>query len=310
MAGGNCVKENMIGRILSALTPSLSPGRGRLWIPRSEKCGAFRFVFALRKTSRYENLRVDCQNSGEAATFLPLLGGEGRGEGERFFSLTKLALIFGLLLCTNPQAIRAANPNELVSKWLLQQTNIHTWSADFVQTRALKSMTQPLVSTGQVWFAAPNRFHWELGNPAQTIAVRQPEQMLLIYPKLKRVEKYPLSGAASGPWRDALGLLEAGFPRSQAEVDSRFNTQSIEAKNGVCEITLQPKSSAARKMMSQIKIAFGTNDFLLRATELKFADGSTMRNDFSNPKLNEKLDEKLFSPELDSSYKVVEPMKK
>ncbi len=222
----------------------------------------------------------------------------------------KLILFVGLLLSLlNPFTARATNADELVSKWLLAQTNIQTWSADFTQTRSLKSLTQPLVSTGLVWFATPNRFRWELGNPAQTIAVRQPEQMLVIYPKLKRVEKYPLNGAA-GPWRDALALLEAGFPRDRAGLESRFTIQSTDIKDGVCELTLQPKSSAARRMMSQIKIAFDAKDFLLRATELQFADGSTMRNDFKNPKLNEKLDAALFSPKLDENFKIVEPMKK
>ena len=230
-------------------------------------------------------------------------------EGERNLSLSKFSLLVALLisiLITSP--VQAANTNELVSNWLLSQTNLQTWSADFIQTRALKSLTQPLVSTGRVWFAAPNRFHWELGQPAQTIAVRQPEQMLVIYPRLKRVEKYPLNGEA-GPWRDALALLEAGFPRNEAELDSRFKILTIDLKNEVCELTLQPRSSAARRMMSQIKIAFGTNDFLLRATELQFADGSTMRNDFKNPRLNEILDEALFAPALDPAYKVVEPLK-
>ena len=220
-----------------------------------------------------------------------------------------LRLVLALLVFFFVLPTMRADTDALVKNWLLNQTNIHTWSADFVQTRSLKSLTQPLVSTGQVWFAAPNRFRWELGQPAQTIAVRQPEQMLVIYPKLKRVEKYPLTGAA-GPWRDALALLEAGFPRDRAEMESRFNIQSTEVKDAVCELTLQPKSSAARRMMSQIKIAFGTNDFLLRATELQFADGSTMRNDFRNPKLNGKLGETLFSPQIGDDFKTVEPMKK
>jgi outer membrane lipoprotein-sorting protein len=206
--------------------------------------------------------------------------------------------------------LRAADANPLLKSWLLYQTNIQTWSADFVQTRSLKSFTKPLTSSGHVWFAAPNQFHWELGNPPQTIAVREPEQMLVIYPKLKRVEKYPLGGAAAGPWKDALALLEAGFPRDENELKSRFNIQGIDVRDDVCELTLEPKSSMARRMMSQIKIAFDTKTFLLRATELKFADGSTMRNDFKNPRLNEKLDDALFSPPLDASYKVVEPLKK
>ena len=62
-------------------------------------------------------------------------------------------------------------------------------------------------------------------------------------------------------------------------------------------------------MMPQIRIDFDTKDFSLRGTELHFADGSTMRNDFKNPVLNPKLDEKLFAPEIPSDYKSIEPLK-
>ena len=62
-------------------------------------------------------------------------------------------------------------------------------------------------------------------------------------------------------------------------------------------------------MMPRIKIAFATSDYSLRATELQFADGSTMRNDFSNSLLNPKLGDDLFTPKLESDFKVVEPMK-
>src|SRR6266516_4257266 len=104
-----------------------------------------------------------------------------------------LALIGGNLL--------AADSESTLTRWLAAQTHIQTWSAEVIQTRALKSLRQPLTATGRVWFAAPNRFRWELGNPPQTIALRQPEQMLVIYPKLKRVEKYPLIGDRTGQWR-------------------------------------------------------------------------------------------------------------
>ena len=193
--------------------------------------------------------------------------------------------------------------------WLDSQTNIQTWSAEVIQTRALKSLVQPLTATGRVWFAAPNRFRWELGYPAQTIALRQPDQMLVIYPKLKRVEKYPLVGDRTGQWRDTLSLLEAGFPRNQSELESRFRIESEATAGGIHEVTLQPKSASARRMMPRIKIAFATSDFSLRATELQFADGSTMRNDFTNAVLNPKLDESLFAPDVDPTYKVIEPLK-
>ena len=78
--------------------------------------------------------------------------------------------------------MRAANADSVLAAWLNAQTNVQTWSASVIQTRALKSLTRPLTATGHVWFAAPNRFRWELGDPPQTIAVRQADQMLVIYP--------------------------------------------------------------------------------------------------------------------------------
>ncbi len=220
------------------------------------------------------------------------------GLAPRLFLL--LALPGGILL--------AADSESALSRWLKSQSAIHTWSAEVVQTRVLKSLAQPLTATGRVWFAAPNRFRWELGNPAQTIALRQPEQMLVIYPKLKRAEKYPLTRDHAGPWTDTLALLEAGFPRNQSELESRFHIESEATANGVHEVTLQPKTAAARRMMPHIKIAFAESDFSLRSTELQFADGSRMRNDFTNALMNPKLDESLFTFELDATFKVTEPL--
>jgi outer membrane lipoprotein-sorting protein len=202
----------------------------------------------------------------------------------------------------------AAEP--LIASWLAAQTNVQTWSADVTQTRTLKTLAQPLTAQGRVWFSAPNLFRWELISPSQTIAVRQPDQMLVIYPKLKRAERYALNGPQAGPWKDTLALLEAGFPRSQQEMESRFNVLSQSVSNAILDVVLQPRSLAARRLMPQIKISVVTNDFTLRATELQFADGSTMRNDFSNTRLNPKLEDELFTPGIGSDFNIVEPARK
>ena len=113
-----------------------------------------------------------------------------------------------------------------------------------------------------------------------------------------------------GQWKDTLALLEAGFPRSQVDLEKQFKVVSVIATNDVNIATLQPRSASARRMMPQITLAFATNDFQLRATELQFGDGSTMRNEFRNAELNPKLDATLFAPRLEPDFKVVEPMKR
>jgi len=206
--------------------------------------------------------------------------------------------------------VPAVELNPAVAAWLAAQTNIQSWSADFVQTRSLKSLTQPLTEKGHVWFAAPNQFRWELGNPVKTIALKGTNEMLVIYPRLKRVERFPLSGEQAGTWKDALALLEAGFPRSAAELQAQYNILEQVVQGLRVRLVLEPKSAAARRMMPQIEIEFDTKDLSLRATELQFADGSTLRNDFTNAILNPPPEPNRFSPQIASDYKIVEPLKK
>lgn len=238
------------------------------------------------------------------------------------------AVLTGMaVLSATPAETRA----EFLDAWLAHQAHIRTWSADFTQTRALRALTQPLTVRGRVWFAAPDRFRWELreadgtgagdpepgqtplanrGDPllhCQTIAVRGAEQLLVIYPKLKRAERYPLTGRQPGPWRDALALLESGFPRSRVDLEAKFRVLSVSDIAGRCDVTLQPKAASARKLMPQLRLAFATNDFSLQWTELKFADGSTLRNEFTNACVNPELDEGMFTPTLEPVFTVVEP---
>lgn len=200
----------------------------------------------------------------------------------------------------------AADQNEIISGWLANQTNVQTWAADFVQTRNLKALTEPLVSTGKVWFAAPQNFRWELGQN-QTIAIRSNETMVVVYPRLKRAERYDFAAAGPSEWKDALSLLQSGFPRSRAEIDQQFKILSLVETNNLYELALQPRSVGARKMMPQIDVFISTN-LSLAGTELVFVDGSTMRNDFRNVQTNADIAGK-FDLTVPANYKLVEPMK-
>jgi outer membrane lipoprotein-sorting protein len=214
------------------------------------------------------------------------------------------ALFYGLAV-----AARAETSAALLDQWLAAQTNLQTWTADCTQTRSLKVLSQPLVSTGKVWVALPDRFRWELGQPAQTIALRQPTQMLIIYPRLKRVEKYPLRAQQPGPWRDALALLDASFPRSRADLESRFLVRSVTRTNSIVCVSLQPKSASARKFMTDIQVCFRLSDFSLLSTEMRFSDGSSMRNDFTHSVLNAPLSADCFEAKLEPDFTIVEPLR-
>jgi outer membrane lipoprotein-sorting protein len=215
---------------------------------------------------------------------------------------------FWILFCLATTVSHAASYDAQFDKWFEVQTNLQSWSADFTQTRSLKVLAQPLVSAGKVW-VKPGEFRWELGQPVQTIVLRRPDQLLIVYPRLKRAEKYPLDGIPSGPMKDALTLLDASLPRDRATMEKNFRLLSATGTNSILQMTLQPRSDSARKFIGEIVIGFHTNDFTIAATEMKFADGSSLRNDFTNVVLNLPIEPNLFEANLPPDFTVVEPLK-
>ena len=222
---------------------------------------------------------------------------------------SRLRRLLWIPLCIAAASSHAADTNLLFDRWFAVQTNLQSWSADFTQPRSLKVLAQPLVATGKVWVMVPGRFRWEMGRPAQTIALRQPDQMLIIYPRLKRAEKYALGGVPPGPLKDALALLDASLPRDRASMEERFRLLSAMETNSILQMTLEPKSASARKFISEVRIGFRTNDFSIALTEMTFADGSRLRNDFTNAVLNQPLDPELFEAKLAPDFTVVEPLR-
>ena len=190
-----------------------------------------------------------------------------------------------------------------MDRWLATQTNVTSWSANFTQTRHLQALTTPLVTPGRVWFAAPDKFHWELGSPPQSLALRNGDRMLLLSPRLKRAELATL-GTATGTLREALSLLDTGFPRDAAEFRRRFQLLSLTTTNATHTLRLQPRVAQTRRMFPEFTVVLGTNDLELIATEIRLGDGSILRNDFTNAVRNARVDETQFDTTPPAGYQV------
>ncbi len=198
--------------------------------------------------------------------------------------------------------------DELLDRWFAAQSKMKTWSADLVQIRKLKALKEPLKTPGKVWFLNPDRFRWELGTPAQTIAVRETTSLMVIYPRLKRAEKYPLDDDSTGQWRDALTLLESGFPQSRVEMEKQFNIIGMELNGPVAVLSMEPRSANTKKLLKEVRIGFDTEDMMLRSTELLFADDSSLKNQFTNGRSNLELEPALFEAAIPDNFKVTQPL--
>lgn len=210
--------------------------------------------------------------------------------------MRRLVLFAGLLTFANAFGEDAAGTASL-DGWLEQQAQIKSWSADVLQTRKLESLSHPLRSEGRVWFVQPNWFRWELGSPPRTIAVRSGDELVVAYPRLKRVERYSYHDQEDPSLRQALALLEVGLPSDPAAFRARYELTSTHRVADTMEFELQPADAAARRLIEAIRLEVGAVDMRLLATELVFPDGSKLRNEFSNYRLDPPLDPDLFSTE-------------
>lgn len=200
-----------------------------------------------------------------------------------------------------------ADSDALLGTWLTAATNLVTWEARVLQTRHLKAFTQPLMSTGRVWFAFPDRFRWELGEPPQSVALRSGPELTVLSPAFRRAETYRLDPGSPGPTRDLMGLLDTGFPRDAASFRAQFTVLGLETNPAVWRFRLEPRSASARRMLPELRLEIGAADRSLRATELVLADGSRLRNDFEELHRNVPLPNTLFTTNLDASWKLSRP---
>ncbi len=208
---------------------------------------------------------------------------------------------------------------DLLDETLKLSAELESWESDFKQIRKLKTLNEPLIAKGHVWFQAPDTFLWRLGDPARTLALKATPDMYVIYPRLKRAEKYGLD--KDGPWKDALALMEAGFPRSRERLESNFDWSIQEVQSGSQSdagseaptadvvLSLIPKSATSRRWIESIEVEFSLKSSALIASELKFSDGSSMRNEFYDFIKNPDLESGWFRAErwVSSEYKVTEP---
>jgi hypothetical protein len=150
-----------------------------------------------------------------------------------------------------------------------------------------------------------------LGVPPQTLAIRESQNLAILYPKLQRAEIYSLDASTRGALGDALALLEAGFPKSREELEQRFEIESLDPVKDVdmnvdrvWRMTLAPRFSEARRLITRVIVEFESTRAGPRAIELRFADGATLRNDFSASEANGPMTDELFQVLVPEGFKI------
>ena len=216
-------------------------------------------------------------------------------------------LTFLLSLCAALPAAAAETPDLApVRKWLAGQASVRTVEADFTQTRSFHALRDPIASPGHLWFSAPHSFRWDLGEPPKTVVLRKDELYYVIQPLKKHAERLSaadLSGQAGGR---GMPMMDFPFARDFDDFNRRFEVLSVGLQGTRCQVEMLPRDPQMRKLLAVAKIDFDTANGFLLSLEFVTRDGSSLRNDFTNVRLNGRIDPARYDYDF-TGYDVVAP---
>lgn len=192
-----------------------------------------------------------------------------------------------------------------LKKWIARQDEFQSVSADFVQTRALRALKSPLKSKGRLWFSAPSAFRWELGNPPKTMVLRRGQDVFLITPGKRRAEHFDLADAGRSSGMQALAMVSFPLARNFDDFTRKFEVLALRVEGALCHLEILPRDPQARKFLSALKIDFEVGSGEMHVLEIVARDGSTLRSEFTNVRVNAKIDPQVFDFDL-SGFKVVD----
>ena len=148
--------------------------------------------------------------------------------------------------------------------------------ANFQEEKTMRMMNKPVVTSGQMWFQAPNKFRREVKGNAPSVTVSNGQQLWIYYPKFQSAEQYKLGKGSP---------LEAGI----AAITASLNLQGVEEKynisgakeGGDYVLQLTPKTAAIKKMVQQFTIRLNS-ELQLERTDALQPNGDRIVTTYSN----------------------------
>jgi len=216
-----------------------------------------------------------------------------------------LRVVFALLLflflesTVNAGQALDEQDHEILRTWITSQQKLRSISAEFTQTRALRTLRSPLISTGRLWFKAPNWFRWELGVPPKTIILGNPDGVTIIDTRKKVALNKSMKSSGNHESLQILGMMQLPGGRSYREFLKQVEILSLKVSGKECKIEILPRDDVSMRRLSSINLRFSTESGVWKGLEIVTREGSSIANEFHNVILNPKIDMDTFTFDFD-----------
>ena len=137
-------------------------------------------------------------------------------------------------------------------------------------------MNKPLVSSGKIWFHAPNKFRREVTGNSPSITVSNGRDLWIYYPNFKSAEHYTLGKRS--PVDAVIAAINTAL--NLENVENTFHITGTKTGNGY-DLRLLPRSPSTKRMFQQFDLRLN-NDFAAEKTDMIQPGGDQIVTVYSN----------------------------
>ena len=150
--------------------------------------------------------------------------------------------------------------------------------ADFQEQRVIRLMKNPVMSSGIVWFQAPNKFRREVKGSSPSVTVSDGRDLWIYYPNFKSAERYALGKGS--PLDATVAAINSAL--NLENIESSFNVSATKDGTGH-ELALLPRTASMKRVFQKLDLRIN-REFRVERTDMLLPNGDRIVTAYSNQK--------------------------
>ncbi len=174
------------------------------------------------------------------------------------------------------QSLSEADIKNLLARIAERRATSPDVRADFQEQKEMHLLNKPIVSSGKIWFRAPNKFRREVTGNSPSVTVSNGRDLWIYYPNFKSAEHYSLGKRS--PVDAAIAAINAAL--NLENVESTFRITGAKIDNGYA-LQLLPRSLSMKRTFQKFDLRLN-NDLVAERTEMTQPNGDQIVTTYSN----------------------------
>src|SRR5205823_12698190 len=183
---------------------------------------------------------------------------------------------FILVTSLHAQSLSQEDAKSLLARVRERRTAVPDVHAEFQEQKTIHLLNKPVVSSGKIWFHAPNKFRREVIGSSPSTTVSNGRDLWIYDPNFKSAEHYTLGKRS--PVDAVITAINTSL--NLENVESTFQISAAKAGNGY-DLQLLPRSPSMKRMFQRFDVRLNSG-LAVERTDMIQPNGDRVITTYTN----------------------------